>query len=80
MSRIVADLLGALRVFTGHVEGATRELASLEVSTLAKAFRGALVPQDPTDEPAEALLARLRAENSSTEKPKPRRRRSEAAE
>jgi type I restriction enzyme S subunit len=28
---------------------------------LAKAFRGALVPQDPTDEPASVLLDRLRA-------------------
>ena len=30
-------------------------------SLLAKAFRGDLVPQDPTDEPADALLALLRA-------------------
>ena len=27
--------------------------------TLAKAFRGELVPQDPNDEPASALLARI---------------------
>jgi type I restriction enzyme S subunit len=32
----------------------------LTPSTLAKAFRGALVPQDPNDEPASALLARIR--------------------
>jgi type I restriction enzyme S subunit len=52
----------------------------IERSILAKAFRGELVPQDPNDEPAEILLARLRAADSLTEKPKPRRRRSEAAE
>lgn len=35
--------------------------ASLHASVLARAFRGDLVPQDPTDEPADAPLARLRA-------------------
>jgi type I restriction enzyme S subunit len=66
------------------VETATNEcvqqLAVLEQSVLARAFRGELVPQDPNDEPAEALLARLRAADSAPEKPRPRRRRSEAAE
>lgn len=32
---------------------------------LAKAFRGELVPQDPSDEPASALLARLAAQKTS---------------
>jgi type I restriction enzyme, S subunit len=31
---------------------------------LAKAFRGELVPQDPTDEPASALLARIASSNT----------------
>jgi type I restriction enzyme S subunit len=35
-------------------------LDRLEQATLAQAFRGELVPQNPTDEPAAALLARLR--------------------
>jgi type I restriction enzyme S subunit len=34
----------------------------LTQSLLAKAFRGELVPQDPNDEPAEKLLARIQAE------------------
>lgn len=38
------------------------EVESFNQSILAKAFRGELVPQDPTDEPAEALLTRIRAE------------------
>jgi len=33
----------------------------LDQAVLAKAFRGELVPQDPADEPADALLARIRA-------------------
>ena len=34
----------------------------LTQSLLAKAFKGELVPQDPNDEPAEKLLARIQAE------------------
>lgn len=37
----------------------------LTQSILAKAFRGELVPQDPNDEPANMLLARIRAEKAS---------------
>jgi type I restriction enzyme S subunit len=36
------------------------QIAHLTPALLAKAFRGELVPQDPNDEPADALLARLR--------------------
>lgn len=36
----------------------------LAQATLAKAFRGELVPQDPNDEPASKLLARIRAAQS----------------
>ena len=41
----------------------------LTQSLLAKAFRGELVPQDPNNEPASALLARIRLEVNSAEKP-----------
>lgn len=44
----------------------TSRLGSLNQSILAKAFRGELVPQDPNDEPASALLERIRAEREST--------------
>ena len=37
-------------------------LTQLNQSILAKAFRGELVPQDPNDEPASELLARIRME------------------
>jgi type I restriction enzyme S subunit len=37
----------------------------LDQAVLAKAFRGELVPQDPTDEPASVLLERIRAERAA---------------
>jgi type I restriction enzyme S subunit len=39
-------------------------LENLDRAILAKAFRGELVPQDPTEEPAELTLARLRAKQA----------------
>lgn len=47
----------------------------LTQSLLAKAFRGELVPQDPNDEPASALLARIRSETNGAEKPTRRKAR-----
>lgn len=47
----------ALDARLGH---GMRMVAQLSPSALAKAFRGELVPQDPNDEPAAAMLARLR--------------------
>ena len=46
-------------------------LAALRQSVLAEAFAGRLVPQDPDDEPASALLERIAASRTA----KPRRRR-----
>lgn len=40
----------------------------LDEAILAKAFRGELVPQDENDEPAEHLLARIRAERETAPK------------
>jgi type I restriction enzyme, S subunit len=48
------------------------ELNQLDRSILAKAFRGELVSQDPNDEPAAALLERIRAEREQTSTPKQR--------
>jgi type I restriction enzyme S subunit len=46
---------------------AQKTVDRLTPSVLAKAFRGELVPQDPTDEPASALLERL--QNQPAAKP-----------
>lgn len=43
------------------IEIARRRADKLDQSILARAFRGELVPQDPNDEPASALLDRIRA-------------------
>ncbi len=39
------------------------------MSTLVKAFRGELVPQDPNNESASALLTRVRAEREAADSP-----------
>ncbi|SHK16828.1 type I restriction enzyme, S subunit [Desulfatibacillum alkenivorans DSM 16219] len=44
---------------------ANRLLDSQCQSILSKAFRGELIPQDPNDEPASVLLARIRAEREA---------------
>lgn len=49
------------RIAADHA-AASRLLPKLEAAILAKAFRGELVPQDPNNEPASALLSRVKAE------------------
>ncbi|MFO0589035.1 MAG: restriction endonuclease subunit S [Polyangiaceae bacterium] len=44
-------------------------LSDAERSILSKAFRGELVPQDPSDEPASLLLARLRSSAAAADTP-----------
>ncbi len=49
-------------------------LPHLDERILEKTFRGNLVPQDPSDEPATALLARIRAESIASDgQSRPRR-------
>lgn len=47
---------------------ALKLLGHLDQRILAKAFAGDLVPQDPTDEPAETLLARIREARATARK------------
>jgi type I restriction enzyme S subunit len=44
---------------------AARLLPKLDAAILTKAFRGELVPQDPNDEPASALLERIKMERKA---------------
>jgi type I restriction enzyme S subunit len=56
--------------------GSNADRVALCQSILKSAFEGRLVPQDPADEPASVLLARLRAEASSPPPRRPRGRKS----
>jgi type I restriction enzyme S subunit len=57
----------ALFALADHIEArctaARTQAQRLTPLVLAKAFRGELVPQDPNDEPASALLARIASSN-----------------
>lgn len=59
--RRLEALLGRRDALTAALREARERIKPLEEASLAKAFRGELVPQDPADEPAAAALARLSA-------------------
>ena len=62
----VEERLSRIDAMRASIERAQRRSRTLRAAILERAFRGELVPQDPTDEPAEALLARIRAERKDT--------------
>jgi type I restriction enzyme S subunit len=53
-----------LRRTDAHLTIARRDVDRVAQVALVKAFRGELVPQDPNDEPASALLERVRRERA----------------
>ena len=59
--RRVEELFALADRLEARVGKARGQVDKLTQAILAKAFRGELVPQDPNDEPAEKLLARIRA-------------------
>lgn len=77
--RIIGEVDRAVSVAEnaeGSIAAALRRCARLRQGTLRWAFEGKLVDQEPTDEPAEAVLGRIRAERatgSTTRKPRARR-------
>jgi type I restriction enzyme S subunit len=66
----VEKLFKAIDRIEQEHQKASKLLDRLEQATLAKAFRGELVPQDPNDEPAAVLLERIRAERQALPKGK----------
>lgn len=63
--RVVDGLLRLANRIEARFAAAVKQTKRLEPLTLSKAFRGDLVPQDPNDEPANALLARIAAERGA---------------
>jgi len=61
----VGQALESMEVTVGNVNAISTALTTLHQSLLAKAFRGELVPQDPTDEPASVLLERIRKQREA---------------
>ena len=82
--RIVAELeqkLSVIQQAEATMETNLKRVERLRQSILKQAFSGQLVPQDPDDEPASALLERIKAEReaarlASASRPKSTRRRS----
>ena len=72
--RILDAHLEATETLDAEVDASLARADALRQSILKKAFAGELAPQDPTDEPASALLARIRAERDTEPSKRPRRR------
>ncbi|MEC5077327.1 restriction endonuclease subunit S [Xanthomonas oryzae] len=68
--RRVEQLFAYANQLEAKVAAAQQRIDALTQSLLAKAFRGELVPQNPTDEPASMLLERIRAQRAAAPKPK----------
>ena len=65
LTRFGSLVASAADLMSGKVATATRRVVTLRQSILRRAFEGHLVPQDPNDEPASAVLERLRAEKEA---------------
>lgn len=68
--RRVEQLFAFADQLQAKVGEAKTRIDRLTQSILAKAFRGELVPQDPNDEPASELLARITAQRANATKAK----------
>jgi type I restriction enzyme, S subunit len=76
--RRVEERFKAIEAIEQNYQKAIALLDRLDQATLAKAFRGQLVPQDPNDEPAAVLLERIRADRA--QQPTPRKRKPKASQ
>jgi type I restriction enzyme S subunit len=64
----IADSMAA------EIHRSLRRSRALRRAILEQAFTGKLVPEDPSDEPASALLERIAAERAAAPKPSRRKR------
>lgn len=65
VQRVLPQALSMVSGLLSALSSAQADLDTLDQSILARAFRGELVDQDPNDEPAEVLLARIRSEGDA---------------
>lgn len=65
VDQIEGDLAAVERIKT-EIQKNLKRISASRRSILAAAFLGRLVPEDPTDEPASILLARISAEDAAT--------------
>jgi type I restriction enzyme S subunit len=65
--RLVEQHFALADTLEKNLKNAKQKVDNLTQSILAKAFRGELVPQDPNDEPAEQLLARIKTARAEAE-------------
>ncbi|QDS91826.1 Type-1 restriction enzyme EcoKI specificity protein [Roseimaritima multifibrata] len=64
--RRVCEMMERINELENGLASIESSLTELDQSILSKAFRGELVPQDPSDEPASELLARIRKQRQAT--------------
>ena len=64
--RLLDEQFEAIERNEQELDAALQRSEALRQSILKRAFSGRLVPQDPADEPASTLLARLRTERAAT--------------
>lgn len=68
IARILDARLHAAAKMEAEIDASLTRADALRQSILKQAFAGKLVPQDPTDEPATTLLARIKAERGEAKK------------
>ena len=66
--RLLDEKLEAAAALEVEIDAALARANALRQSILKKAFSGQLVPQDPNDEPASALLERIKADRARASK------------
>lgn len=64
----VEQRLSVVNAMNGAIDSARRRSTGLRRSILERAFRGDLVPQDPSEEPATVLLERIRVQRAETDR------------
>lgn len=73
LNQVLDAQLSQIGHMDDEVDTALAKTNALRQSILKQAFSGQLVPQDPADEPAAALLARIQAEKSPISSSRKRR-------